>query len=136
MKDIENIDDIKRLVDDFYTKVRADELLAPVFASRIDDWGPHLDKMYRFWNVALFQIREYTGNPFAKHVNLPVNDKHFERWLELFYETLDANFSGSVADDAKRRSLIMANTFYRHLAPASDRHDGVKQTSFINKPSN
>jgi hemoglobin len=116
MKDIENMNDIKILVDDFYRKVRKDELLASVFNDRISDWQLHLDTMYRFWNAALFQIREYVGNPLAKHINLPVSGVHFERWISLFYETLDEHFVGPVADEAKRRSVIMANTFYRRMA--------------------
>jgi hemoglobin len=115
MKDIENIQDIKILVDRFYTKVRADQTLAPVFDLRIRDWGPHLETMYRFWNAALFQVREYVGNPFMKHAGLPVDGSHFQRWIELFYETLDENFAGPVTDEAKRRSMIMANTFYSRM---------------------
>jgi hemoglobin len=116
MKDIEDINDIRILVDDFYRKVRKDELLAPVFNERISHWQMHLDTMYRFWNAALFQVREYVGNPLAKHINLPVSGAHFERWVTLFYETLDERFEGPVADEAKRRSLIMANTFYSRIA--------------------
>ena len=116
MKDIEGIDDIKILVDEFYAKVRADELLAPVFDARIADWEPHLDTMYRFWNAALFQVREYVGNPLLKHATLPVGGQHFERWIELFYATLDEHFQGPVAEEAKHRSLIMANTFYSRMS--------------------
>jgi hemoglobin len=115
MKDIENIEDIKIMVDEFYLKVRKDDLLAPVFALRITDWQPHMSTMYRFWNAALFQVREYTGNPFAKHVALPLEGPHFEQWINLFYETLDDHFAGPVADDAKRRAMIMANTFYQRM---------------------
>jgi hypothetical protein len=42
MKDIEDIHGIKVFVDVFYMEVRADDLLAPVFASRIADWVPHI----------------------------------------------------------------------------------------------
>lgn len=115
MKDIENIEDIKIMVDEFYLKVRKDDLLAPVFSMRIADWQPHLNTMYRFWNAALFQVREYTGNPFAKHITLPIDGPHFKQWINLFYETLDEHFAGPVADDAKRRAMIMANTFYQRM---------------------
>ena len=103
MKDIEGIDDIKLLVDDFYRRVKQDELLAPIFSDRISDWEPHLETMYRFWNAALFQVREYVGNPFARHVNLPVGGVHFERWISLFYKTLDEHFEGPVTTEAKQR---------------------------------
>lgn len=116
MKDLENIDDVKVLVDEFYRKVRNDDLLAPVFALRLTgDWQPHLDTMYRFWNAALFQVREYRGNPFSKHSMLPIDGVHFEQWIKLFYETLDERFAGPVADEAKVRAMVMAHTFYGRI---------------------
>ena len=116
MKDLEGIIDIKLLVDEFYTKVKKDNLLAPIFALRIrDDWQPHLNTMYRFWHAALFEGREYVGNPFAKHAMLPIDGPHFEQWIKLFYETIDEHFAGPVADEAKTRSMIMAHTFYQRI---------------------
>lgn len=114
--DIKNSNEIKTLVDSFYEKVKQDELLAPIFESRITgDWGPHLETMYRFWNAALFNVREYTGNPFMTHKNLPLAQEHFERWINLFYQTIDELFEGDVAEEAKRRSMIMAHTFYSRM---------------------
>lgn len=115
MKDIENIQDIKFLVNEFYNKVRQDALLAPVFASRIKDWQSHLEAMYRFWNAALFGVRGYVGNPFLKHAKLPIDGPHFEQWIRLFFETIDAHFEGTIAEDAKTRSMIMAKTFYQRI---------------------
>ena len=36
---------IARVVDEFYTRVRDDELIGPIFNTRIADWGPHLRQM-------------------------------------------------------------------------------------------
>ncbi len=115
MKAIQNIDDIKVFVDEFYLKVRQDDLLGPIFESRIQDWPQHLRKMYNFWNAVLFQARDYNGNPFAHHVTLPVDLEHFERWIELFYETLDEHFTGEVVQHAKVRAAAIANTFYSKM---------------------
>ena len=41
---------LRDLVHRFYAKVRADPVLGPVFASRIEDWGPHLERMAAFWS--------------------------------------------------------------------------------------
>ena len=76
MRDIEGLDDIRFVVYEFYIQVRQDALLSPVFALRIADWQPHLDTMYRFWNAALFGVREYVGNPFVKHAELPIDGPH------------------------------------------------------------
>jgi hemoglobin len=127
MKDIEGLNDIKFLVDEFYGQVRQDPLLAPVFAARISDWGPHLDIMYRFWNAALFGVREYAGNPFMKHSGLPVEGKHFEQWIKLFYETVERYFEGPVSDEAKQKAMIMAHTFYARIE--EQRRKGSSQTA-------
>ena len=115
-KEIEDIEDIKIFVDEFYAKVRNDQLIGPVFLEAIpDDWQPHLNKMYAFWNAALFGVAGFRGNPFAKHAPLKIELQHFNRWLELFYETIDENFEGFVAEDAKHRAELMANTFLVRL---------------------
>jgi hemoglobin len=114
--DIEGLADIKRLVDDFYDLVAKDELLAPIFNFRLSTyWVPHLEKMYTFWNAALFGVKGYMGNPFAKHATMPVDGEHFERWLRLFNHTVDTLFAGPMAEEAKRRALIMATTFERRI---------------------
>jgi|SRR5690606_7224106 len=115
-KDISCLDDIKLLVDDFYSKVQQDGLLAPIFFEHIPgDWSPHLNKMYQFWNAALFGEKGYIGNPFARHAHMPLTKTHFEHWLHWFGQTIDAHFEGPIADDAKRRAAIMANNFLNRL---------------------
>ncbi len=115
MKDIDNIDDIKLFVDEFYSKVKDDALIGPVFLDKIEDWRPHLDKMYAFWNAALFGVPGFKGNPFAKHAPLKIGLEHFTRWLELFYETIDQHFEGAMAADAKNRAALMAGMFLKRL---------------------
>ena len=124
-KDIEGLADIQILVDEFYGAIREDELLAPIFFFRLNEyWKPHLEKMYTFWNAALFGVKGYTGNPFAKHATMPVVAEHFQRWLSLFYYTVDANFEGPMAEDAKRRALLMAGNFERRI-------EGLKGTDTV-----
>jgi hemoglobin len=80
---------IARLVDSFYARVRADDLLAPIFAARIADWPGHLGRMNQFWRSVLHGSGEFSGNPMLKHLMIPgLQERHFERWLELFYATL------------------------------------------------
>jgi len=78
---------IARLVDAFYERVRADPLLGPVFADRISDWGPHLEQMRLFWSSVALMSGVYHGRPMPKHLPLPVDARHFDRWLELFETT-------------------------------------------------
>jgi hemoglobin len=78
---------IERLVRGFYAKVRKDAVLAPVFEARIADWEPHLKRMCAFWSSVALMSGRYHGTPMAKHMPLPVDAGHFDRWLELFEAT-------------------------------------------------
>lgn len=80
-------EEITWLVHAFYAKVRDDEVLGPIFASKIQDWDHHLSKMVDFWSSALRGTARYRGTPMPKHVVLPVQAATFERWLKLFRET-------------------------------------------------
>jgi hemoglobin len=75
---------IERLVHGFYAKVREDALLGPIFAARVEDWPVHLARMCRFWSSVMLMSGTYHGNPMIKHVPLPIDAEHFDRWLELF----------------------------------------------------
>jgi hemoglobin len=113
--DILGLDDIVLFVNEFYKKVQQDDLIGPVFGSVIQDWQPHLEKMYQFWNAALFGVPGFKGNPFAKHAPLNIGPIHFEQWLILFRETIDSNFEGNMANDAKNRAELMAAMFLKRL---------------------
>ncbi len=78
---------IERLVPAFYARVRADELLGPIFAARIADWEPHLQRMCAFWSSLALMSGAYHGQPMQKHLALPVEARHFDRWLKLFAAT-------------------------------------------------
>ncbi|HRP02428.1 MAG TPA: group III truncated hemoglobin [Candidatus Kapabacteria bacterium] len=111
-KDIENLDDIKLLVNTFYGSIREDELLGKIFNDVIQDrWDIHLEKMYRFWQTMLLEDRTYTGRPFVPHAQLPVEGKHFARWVRLFHNTVDSLFYGEIAETAKWRGEKMAENF-------------------------
>ncbi len=111
-KEIENKEDIELMVNSFYTKVREDELLGDIFNNIIQNrWPTHLEKMYRFWQTILLNEYTYQGSPFAPHARMPVEKKHFDRWKELFMETVDDHFMGEKAEEAKWRASKMAEMF-------------------------
>jgi truncated hemoglobin YjbI len=78
---------IERLVRGFYARIRDDAVLGPIFAAKIDDWEPHLQKMCAFWSSVALMSGRYHGQPMAKHLPLPIDARHFDRWLALFNET-------------------------------------------------
>jgi hemoglobin len=75
---------VARLVHAFYADVRADPLLAPIFAAIVEDWTPHLAQMCAFWSSVVLMTGRYHGRPMQKHLPLPVDATHFDRWLALF----------------------------------------------------
>jgi hemoglobin len=79
---------IERVVRGFYAKVRQDPLIGPVFEARITDWEPHLQQMCAFWSSVALMSGRYHGSPMVKHMPLPVDAAHFDRWLALFRETV------------------------------------------------
>lgn len=112
LTDIATEADIKLLVDSFYDRVNRDELLSPVFNDFAKvEWDSHLPSMYKFWSTLLFRSMTYKGQPFPKHLPLPVAKEHFDRWLKLFKETVDSLFAGPKAEEAKGYAMSIADTF-------------------------
>lgn len=74
------------LVTRFYSRVREDALLGPVFAV-VQDWDEHLDKLRDFWSSIVLTTGRYHGSPMRAHLPLGLAGGHFDRWLELFERT-------------------------------------------------
>lgn len=111
-KQIQSQEEIRLMVDTFYSNIRKDELLGPIFDKQIEDrWPEHLEKMYAFWGTILLGENSYSGHPFSPHAKLPVQKEHFNLWLKIFTTTIDDLFEGEVAIEAKNRGLIMATLF-------------------------
>lgn len=111
-QDISTLDDIRLLVNTFYEKVQNDDLIGPIFNEKmIGRWPEHLEKMYRFWQTLLLEEHTYSGSPFPPHKHLPVNQSHFDRWMEIFTKTVDSLFVGELAEEAKIRAANMAYMF-------------------------
>ena len=115
-EDIKNLTDVKLLVDSFYGKIREDSALKDIFNNKIEDrWPEHLQKMYNFWQTVLLEEHTYYGSPFMPHAKLPVKLEHFERWLALFYTTVDDLFEGEKAEQAKWQGQRMAEMFHAKI---------------------
>jgi hemoglobin len=90
--------EISRVVAIFYTRVRADAVLGPVFAAHVSDWPEHEAKIAAFWRNAILRERSYNGNPMRVHVSRPdVKAEHFPIWLGLFHEVLRAELPTQTA---------------------------------------
>ena len=112
------IDDamIERLVRGFYAKVREDDLIGPVFAERIKDWEPHLERMFAFWSSVALLNGRYSGTPMPIHMKLPVDARHFDRWLALFEATARELCPPAAADHFIERARNIANSLEMGVA--------------------
>lgn len=102
---------IEQLVRGFYDRVRADDLIGPVFNERITDWEPHLQKMFLFWESVTLGTGRYEGAPMRQHISLPVGKEHFDRWLALFEQTAQSVCPPDVAEYFIARAWRIAASF-------------------------
>lgn len=120
--DIKNRNDIEKLINTFYEKVKKDVIIGYFFndVAKVN-WELHLPKMYDFWENILFFSANYEGNPMAVHKSLhkksPMNQSHFNHWNELFTTTVDELFVGAKAEEIKNRALnISAAMMYKSIS--------------------
>ncbi len=113
MKDITSREDVELLVKSFYNKVIQDDMIGFFFTDIAKiDLSHHLPKMYDFWESILLGNPVYEGNPMRVH--FPINEvsaleeKHFNRWLQIWEETVHDNFIGDKAETAITRALNIA----------------------------
>ena len=116
LPDIQTTADVEQLVGSFYDRIQLDDLLGPIFneVARVD-WTHHLAQMVDFWAGLLLGTPGYKGRPFPKHLLLPIGRHHFSRWLNVFFENVDGQFAGPVADSAKAKALNIATLFQHRM---------------------
>ncbi|MBW9117193.1 DUF1971 domain-containing protein [Rhizobium cauense] len=82
---------ISEVLREFYSRVRKDEELGPVFAV-VEDWDEHLTRLEEFWSSLTAMSGKYKGNPIAMHLIHAgkMRPSMFNRWLALWTETTNA----------------------------------------------
>lgn len=90
---------IARLVRRFYTDVRSDALLGPIFGPHLHaHWEAHLVRMTDFWCAAMKVQRGFRGNVYGKHMALAgVTPAHLGRWLWLWQRDSSACMDAAAA---------------------------------------
>ena len=124
--------DIERLLTAFYARVRADEVLGPIFASAVgttdEDWAPHLARLRDFWSqVMLRQGGRYRGNPYQAHLRLlpELRPEMFGRWLSLLDAACAETQSPAAATAFRERAAAIARSLRMGLfEPLPVRHRG------------
>ena len=124
MEDIQNREDIERLITAFYARVRKNTDLGPIFNSTVHDWAEHIQRLTDFWNANLFFVRAYKGNPHRVHravdkqFNYTIEQYHFGIWLQIWFTTIDDLFEGEKADMAKHRARNMSTSLFMRIFEA------------------
>lgn len=119
MTDLFTRTEINRLVTVFYTGVRKDPLLAPVFATKIseDHWPAHMEHITDFWCSIFLKTGDFNGNPMRKHFDLAgITPQHFVRWLDLFKDTASKTLSPQQAKAIHEMAQRIAQSFQMGLA--------------------
>lgn len=114
-------EDIDRLVPAFYDRVRADQILGPIFNQAIDDWPLHLEKLKAFWSSVMLGTGRYKGQPMVAHVRHEphMTADNFSHWLALWRQTSGDILAPDVASafqekaDRIAESLQLGIQFYR-----------------------
>lgn len=105
---------VDQLIRNFYDAVRPDPVIGHFFTEL--DFEVHIPRIVSFWNMILFGDREFKGEPMTVHAKLhqrfPMEQGHFDRWLELFNASVDNLFSGPKADEAKQRAQSIAGIMF------------------------
>jgi len=91
-------EEIDRLVETFYARIRQHHRLGPIFETAIgpEGWPEHLAKLKDFWSSG-----RYKGQPVAAHQGVEgITEGLFTPWLGLFHMTCAELF------DAPRAAII------------------------------
>ena len=102
---------ISDLMDGFYARVRAHEVLGPFFINAIgEDWSRHLPIIKQFWVTYVFGTAGYSRDMGGIHKRLDhLRPEHFSMWLNLFRATLvDTASSPEVVDFFMKKAEIVA----------------------------
>ncbi len=118
--DISNRDDIEKLVQHFYEKLESDAeigyFFTEILSARKD---AHLSRVCDFWENVIFYTGEYEGSPLEIHRKIhqqhPTNQAHFNRWLQLFDETVNSLFEGPNAEKTKNHSRAIAVVMLQNI---------------------
>lgn len=131
MPDIVDRRDLDHLLRAFYDEVFDDALLRPIFVDVAHmDLEAHLPVLGDFWEKVLFDSAVYRGGAMEVHRRLhrrvPLTVDHFDRWVQLWTQAVDAAFEGPTAERAKGHAARIAVAIRRNLPPDGGEPGGAE----------
>jgi hemoglobin len=107
---------IEKVIRTFYARARLDPLIGPIFNSRVQDWEHHLAKISDFWSAVMLRTGRYQGQPMRLHLPLPIDSRHFDRWLELFERTARELCPTPIAEEFAQRARTIGRSLEMGIA--------------------
>jgi hemoglobin len=112
-KDIENREDLEKMLGAFYKKAFKDDLISHFFIEVVPlNLETHIPHITDFWESVLLDGRGYRKNVMEIHLDISKKSKiekaHLDRWVKIFSETVDEMFEGTKASLAKQRAMSIA----------------------------
>jgi hemoglobin len=120
--DLDSVGEVHQFVTRFYRQIAQDERFHRYFnvIARVD-WHAHTLQLTDFWAGVLFETEHDDADAVIEshrwlHEQEPFDAELFERWLEIFDETLDGGWQGPLAERARHRARGMAWAMARRIA--------------------
>jgi hemoglobin len=113
-RDLDTTEEIAELVTRQYVDALQDERLAPHFdfGPKFIDWQAHIGTVTDYWAHVLLYAPDYEIDVIDSHRHHheadPFTPEVFDRWLEIFIDTVDGGWDGRNAMVAKKRATGMA----------------------------
>ena len=119
-RDLDSRTQVHDMVVAFYRAVVFDDVLEPVFVEIAEvDWSSHIPRLVDYWCRVLLGDLAYRGAMFEAHQQVDeraaFRPEWFDRWHELFVETVDAGWSGPGAERAKAHAERTLESMARRL---------------------
>ena len=113
-RDLDAPEEIFEMVTRQYVDVVQDDLLQPWFdfGPGHIDWQAHIGTVADYWCHVVLYAPDYEIDTIDNHRRLhdrePFTPELFDRWLQIFHDTVDDGWTGPNATRAKKRATGMA----------------------------
>jgi hemoglobin len=119
--DIATREDLEQVLTAFYQQVFRDDVISHFFTTVIPlDMAHHLPVITDFWEAVVFNKHSYSKNVMAVHQHIhhlsEIKKEHLDLWVQLFTQTIDAQFSGSKTELMKQRAASIATLMHMKLS--------------------
>jgi hemoglobin len=125
MNDVQNQEDLYKIVEDFYKKLLADEKISYIFTDVVKiKLEEHLPILVTFWSQAILGTGGYYNN--LTQIHLDVNMKSylskelFEIWLAHFEAAINENFEGFNCERMKNMAHNLSTIMQIKIAQQKD----------------